>query len=65
MSDGDRAEKRAPGAANEGTPGAEEEAGVGQEPGASHAEPAEDVPTQIDIAKIRPEIEKEEGEAER
>lgn len=64
MSDEDSADKRAPGAAKEGPPGAEREPGVSQEPGASHEQPAEEVPTQIDIEEIRPEIEKEQEEAE-
>lgn len=64
MSDGDRADTRSPGAAEEGTSGAQQEAGVGEEPEPSREAPAEDVPSQIDIEEIRPEIDKEQGEPE-
>lgn len=65
LSNGDRADKRAPGAAEEGTSGAEGEAGVGQDPDDSqHRQPAEDVPTEIDVEEIRPAIDKEQEEVE-
>ncbi len=64
MADGDRSEKRSPGAAGEGTSGAEEETGVGEEPEASRRQPPEDVPSEIDIEEIRPEIDKEQPESD-
>ncbi len=65
MSNGDRADKRAPGAAEEGTAGTEQEPGVGQDPDDSqHRQPAENVPTEIDIEEIRPEIDQEQEEVE-
>ncbi|MDP8931663.1 MAG: hypothetical protein M3O70_24630 [Actinomycetota bacterium] len=63
LSNGDRSDKRAPGAAEEGTAGADQEPGVGQDPDDSqHRQPAEDVATEIDIDEIRPEIDKDQGE---
>ncbi len=74
MASADRPEERAPGAADEGTPGAEAEPGVGQEPeedvpvagGAATdvGDAAEDAPSQIDIEEIRPEIDKEQRETD-
>ncbi len=64
MSDADRATKRAPGAAEEGTSGAEQETGVGEEAEASHRQPPEDVPSEIDIEEIRPEIDDNQDEVE-
>ncbi len=64
MSDADRATKRSPGAAEEGTSGAAQETGVGEEAEASHRRPAEDVPSEIDVEEIRPDIDKSQEEVE-
>ncbi|MDQ4131577.1 MAG: hypothetical protein M3133_11430 [Actinomycetota bacterium] len=64
MPETDRAEKRSPGAAEEGSAGAQQETGVGEEAEAGHRQPAEDVPSEIDIEEIRPEIDKESEEVE-
>ncbi|MFN2557313.1 MAG: hypothetical protein ABR592_10695 [Nitriliruptorales bacterium] len=64
MSDTDRAAKASPGAAEEESSGAEQETGVGEEPETSQRQPAEDVPSEIDIEEIRPEIDKNQDEDE-
>ncbi|MDQ4131466.1 MAG: hypothetical protein M3133_10860 [Actinomycetota bacterium] len=64
MSDTDRAAKGSPGAAEEGSQGAQQETGVGEEAGAGHRQPAEDVPSEIDIEEIRPEIDKDQEQVE-
>ncbi len=65
LSNGDRADKRTPGAAEEGNAGAEQEAGVGQDPDdGQHRQPAEDVPSEIDVSEIRPDIDKAQDEVE-
>lgn len=64
MSNADRVAKESPGAAEEGTSGGEQETGVGEEAEASRRQPAEDVPSEIDIEEIRPEIDKSQDEVE-
>ncbi len=73
MSSADRPEKRAPGAADEATRGAEQEPGVGQEPAAREPvagddttdvdDPAEGAESKIDIEEIRPDIDQQGPEA--